>query len=715
MSLTTNDPTLLARITAGLNPNQAKAVVAPLGPVLVTAGAGAGKTRVLTRRIAYLIGIQHVSPFNILAITFTNKAADEMKERLAKLVPAAARAITTGTFHSLGYRIMQHDIRYMAGYKPNFTVLDTDQQNVLLNQIIKDLTKQACITPANHSDQGWGPRLAESYISKWKNKGLLPQDLAKAQFDDPLAPEALQIYSSYQKELWRANVMDFDDLLLNPVRLFAQHPEVLAYYQSFFQFIHVDEYQDTNSIQSELISLLAQKAKSLFVVGDADQSIYSWRGAEIEHIQSFAQTHPHTDDITLNQNYRSTPEILAVANDIIKYNPHDQTKKLWSQINPDLKPAYFRAEDADQEAAFVAERSQYLIDRQLARPQDITVLYRTNAASRPIEAEMLKRHIPYTIVNGTKFYDRKEIRDALAYYRLAMNPNDDFSFARIINTPKRGVGNVTASKLAAYASAQNISLFSATYYAAQIGLSQKMQAVLSDFQTFIASLQGLLRNNAIPLAINQINHRLQTNLDGTPNPDYDDDRIENAAELETVADHFVKHYQPTTAPDGTRLTTMAIDFLGQAQLASAADSDDAQTTDKLKLMTVHAAKGLEFPIVFIIGLEEGEFPSWSISERVKQLESAGKSTRTADNEERRLMYVAVTRAEKRLYLTNALSRYKFGQTHENAPSRFISEIDPDHLTVIDAHGVPKHTTSTEENKRTAPYRSNRWQPHGYYH
>ena len=641
-------------LLTGMNDQQAEAVQTTEGPLLIMAGAGSGKTRVLTHRIAYLIDEKMINPWNILAITFTNKAAREMRERAVALNPATSETLIA-TFHSMCVRILRREADHI-GYNRNFTIVDPGEQRTLMKRILKNL---------NLDPKKWNERAILGTISNAKND-LLDEIAYEHQAGDMYTQIVAKCYKAYQEELRRSEAMDFDDLIMMTLRLFDKNPDVLAYYQQRYQYIHVDEYQDTNHAQYQLVKLLASRFKNICVVGDADQSIYGWRGADMQNILDFEKDYPEAKVVLLEENYRSTKKILQAANEVIKNNRNRRPKKLWTQNDEGEQIVYYRANDERDEAVFVASTIDNIVREKVKNFKDFAVLYRTNAQSRTIEEALLKSNIPYTMVGGTKFYSRKEIRDVISYLNLIANTSDNISFERVVNEPKRGVGPGTLEKLRNFAYEQNMSLL---YASANIMLSPikgKAAQGVYDFANMILNLRDQLDGLSITDTVEAILDKsgyldalsMQQTLESQS-------RIENIEEFMSVTKNFDE-----TNTDGTEDET-GIDRLGRFlnDLALIADTDDGEIeAAEVTLMTLHAAKGLEFPVVFLIGMEEGVFPLSRASEEPDELE-----------EERRLAYVGITRAEEILFLTNANTRTLFGKTSYNRPSRFLREISDDLL------------------------------------
>lgn len=650
----------------GMNDKQAEAVQTTDGPLLIMAGAGSGKTRVLTHRIAYLIDEKYVNPWNILAITFTNKAAREMRERAIALNPATQDTLIA-TFHSMCVRILRREADYI-GYNRNFTIVDPGEQRTLMKRIIKQL---------NLDTKKWNERSILGTISNAKND-LLDEIAYEKQAGDMYTQVIAKCYKAYQEELRRSEAMDFDDLIMMTLRLFDQNKDVLAYYQQRYQYIHVDEYQDTNHAQYQLVKLLASRFKNICVVGDADQSIYGWRGADMQNILDFEKDYPQAKVVLLEENYRSTKKILQAANNVINHNKNRRPKKLWTQNDEGEQIVYHRANNEQEEAVFVASTIDNIIREQGKNFKDFAVLYRTNAQSRTIEEALLKSNIPYTMVGGTKFYSRKEIRDVIAYLNILANTSDNISFERIVNEPKRGVGPGTLEKIRSFAYEQNMSLLDASSNVMMSPLKGKAAQAVWDLANLILTLRSKLDS----LTVTEITENL---LDKTgylealqvQNTLESQARIENIEEFLSVTKNFDDNPE-ITVEDETGLDRLSR-FLND--LALIADTDDSATeTAEVTLMTLHAAKGLEFPVVFLIGMEEGVFPLSRAIEDADELE-----------EERRLAYVGITRAEQILFLTNANTRTLFGKTSYNRPTRFIREIDDE---LIQYQGLARPVNSS---------------------
>ena len=635
----------IQQMIEGLNKEQKRAVLETDGPILLLAGAGSGKTRVLTHRIAYLLAEKRITPWNILAITFTNKAAREMKERVVSLVGGQAEDIWISTFHSMCVRILRRDIERL-GYSRSFTILDSGDQL----SVIKDVMKRK-----NLDTKKFDPKAIRAGISSFKNELKKPQEVTQlvGNYYDKIVAE---VYEAYQKNLKTNQALDFDDLIMLTVQLFQEVPEVLDFYQKKFQYIHVDEYQDTNRAQYLLVRMLAEKHKNICVVGDSDQSIYQFRGADISIILSFEKDYKDAKVIKLEQNYRSTKKILQAANEVIKNNSSRKVKNLWTENEDGAKLVYYRGENEQDEAYFITQKIQDLI-KSGKKYKDVAILYRTNAQSRVIEEIFLKSNIPYQIVGGTKFYDRKEIKDVLAYLRLISNPDDDISFRRIVNVPKRGIGEATIDRLAQYADEKGMSMFSALQEVDFIGLSARATNQLASFYDLMKNLIQMVDFLSVTELTEQVLEKTEyVETLKKENTIEANARIENIEEFLSVTLDFEK-----TNEDKTLLS-----FLTELALVAdidQVDDEDQEVGNQVLLMTLHSAKGLEFPFVFLVGLEEGIFPHNRALVEESEME-----------EERRLAYVGITRAEKELYLTNARERTLFGKRGMNPESRFIQEI-----------------------------------------
>lgn len=629
-----------------LNDRQCEAVKHTEGPLLITAGAGSGKTKVLTCRIAHLLELG-VAPYRILAITFTNKAAKEMKERVTNLVGAQADSIWLSTFHSFCAKLLRFEIDGFHGYTRNFTIYDSSDQLVL----VKD-----CLKKLNLDDKQFTPRSVLGTISSAKNV-LMDAKAFAAKASDFYEQKVADVYALYQEKLRENNAVDFDDLLFLAVRLLQENEEVREKYQSRFQYILVDEYQDTNHAQYALTKILAARWRNICVVGDADQSIYAWRGADIRNIIDFTRDYPDAASIKLEQNYRSTKTILHAANAVIDNNESRPKKTLWTENPTGNKIIHYQAQTEHDEADYIAGVIYNRHEISHEPYGDMAILFRTNAQSRVLEEKLMRYAIPYTMVGGTKFYDRKEIKDVLAYLRLLYNPEDSLSLTRIINVPKRNIGATTMEHVAAYAEAQGISLFEALSSTDEIPVTKRAKASLENFAAMIFDLLNDIEGkdvlSLIETVIKQTGYGDMLDKEAEHDPQ-GESRKENVGEFLSVA----KDYMDSN-PEGNLQ-----DFLENVALVS--DVDDFESSDsKVTLMTLHAAKGLEFPVVFLTGLDEGLFPHSRTLMDPAQVE-----------EERRLAYVGITRAERQLYVTNAVTRTMYGRISAYMPSRFLDEIPP---------------------------------------
>ncbi len=655
----------------GLNPQQADAVQTVNGPMLILAGAGSGKTKVLTCRIAHLLE-QGVRPYKILAITFTNKAAKEMRERVDKMVGEAAKDVWLHTFHAFCAKVLRMDITGLgAGYTSNFAIYDTTDTKNLMKQILQEL---------NLDEKRFQPAAVCGRISNAKNQLQSPEDYAQAAADF-YDQKVAEIYKIYEAKLQQNNAMDFDDLLLLTLKLLQENAEVREKYQNKFDYIMVDEYQDTNRVQYLLTKFLAAKHNNICVVGDADQSIYGWRGADIRNILDFEKDYPNAKLVKLEQNYRSTQVILDAANAVIDNNTGRKPKNLWTANGNGKEITYFQAVDERDEARFVIEKLQELQRAKNTKLGDMAVLYRTNTQSRVFEEMLIKSGIGYNIVGGTKFYERKEIKDIIAYLRLIFNPNDSLSLLRIINVPRRGIGDATLGKVQAYAAENNMTLFDATSNAGDIpGLGSRFVTKLEELSSIIFELMNTAQEVPVKQLIDDVMSKtgyleeLQNSKSAQ-----DQSRVENLMELLSVAEDFAKSGEEDSLEN----------FLGHVALVS--DIDDAELGDEqITLMTLHSAKGLEFPVVFLVGMEEGIFPHARTLMDEEEIE-----------EERRLCYVGITRAERNLFMSNARSRNIFGHTVSYPPSRFLQEVPRNLISVFKRPQVQRVI------QQTAPQREKR--------
>lgn len=631
------------KLDAGLNDMQKEAVMHTEGPLLILAGAGSGKTTVLVNRIAYLLTEKNVRPYNILAITFTNKAANEMKARVERLFDESANDIWVSTFHSMCVKILRRYIDRI-GYGNDFVIYDsTDSQTV-----IKD-----CLKQLNLSDENFKPRSMLAQISNAKDDLLDPEAFDKMYANDFRMSKIAKVYSTYQNMLKANNALDFDDIIINTVKLFEQNPDVLEYYQNKFHYIMVDEYQDTNNAQYRLVSLLSSLRRNLCVVGDDDQSIYKFRGANIGNILDFEKEFPDARVIKLEQNYRSTQTILNAANDVISHNRKRKGKNLWTNGNEGDKIYFYDGENEHDEGRFIAREIDRLVSECNRNFSDFVILYRTNAQSRVLEEMLLKQGIPYRVLAGLRFYDRKEIKDIIAYLRIIQNPADSVSLKRIINEPKRGIGATTIAHAQDIAESIKSSIYDVIKDAKVYTELQRSSAKLDEFVAVVDLLRRMSREMSltdfVELVLEKTTYRQSLVLENSIEAQ---GRLENLDEFMSV----VKEYEQTAQEPSLQ------DFLESVSLISDIDNYDEEQPSVV-LMTIHAAKGLEFPIVFIAGMEEGLFPGTRSVIDEEELE-----------EERRLCYVAITRAKEVLYLTKAQVRMLFGQTSYPSASRFVKEI-----------------------------------------
>ena len=630
----------------GLNPAQIQAVTHPGGPLLVVAGAGSGKTRVLTHRIAWLVQEKGLSPFEILAITFTNKAADEMRHRVARLVGRVAERMWVSTFHSACVRILRREAA-LAGYEQSFSIYDQADAVRLTGYVVRDLDLDSKKFP---------PRSVHATISAAKNQLLDPLAYAdQARRSSLFERRVADIYTEYQRRLVAANAMDFDDLLMVTARLFRQEPKVLENYRGRFAHVLVDEYQDTNAAQNELVIMLAGGHRQVTVVGDSDQSIYGWRGADIRNILEFERAFPEVTVVVLEQNYRSTQVILDAANAVIANNVMRKPKDLWTSRVGGDKVVHYEAEDEHDEGEFVAHEITRLRRSQGYRWGDVAVFYRTNAQSRAIEEELVSQNVPYRVIGGARFYERREIKDMLAYLHAIANPDDEVSVKRVLNVPRRGVGETTLRRLDAWAAERAAPFREALAHASEAGVSGKALSGIASFLTLLVELGELLApaREGGPVGPAEL---LQAVLDRTRY--LDELRAEGGSTVEVEGRVENVEELLGAAQEAESLD----DFLAQVSLVADADEVDPDDSS-VTLMTLHTAKGLEYPVVFMAGMEEGVFPHMRSLGEPRELE-----------EERRLCYVGVTRAREMLYLTHAWSRSLWGQPQYNPPSRFLDEI-----------------------------------------
>ena len=656
-----SDPAL-SPLFDDLNPVQREAVAAVEGPLLVVAGAGSGKTRVLTYRVAHLLRDLGAEPWEILAITFTNKAAGEMAERAARLVGGAARDMWVSTFHSACVRILRREAGHL-GYNSSFTIYDELDSRRAIQRAVREL---------DMDEKRYPPRRIRAVISNAKNEMVDFESFAAQAEDagDMYRKAIAEIYRLYQQRLTEASAMDFDDLLMVAVNLFEALPEVLARYQERFRYLHVDEFQDTNYAQYQLVKLLAARHGNLCAVGDADQSIYRFRGADIRNIDSFQQDFPQAKVVVLEQNYRSTQNILAAANSVIAHNERRQPKHLWSDLGEGPPIVRFQAQDEHDEAAFVADQVLDLERSGGAAMGGIAVFYRMNAQSRVLEEVLNRYGLPYRVIGSVRFYERSEVKDVLAYLRLLVNPEDSLSLRRVVNTPRRGIGEVTLGHAERFAERHGLTLLEALRQVDDIpGLDGRGANGIRDFLAVMGLLEERMDGGPDVLArtvLDEGGYLAMLREQGTEEAL---GRMENLEELAAGAADFVKQReQAEEGWDGPVAESDETDGRGllQAYLESvslAADTDSLDTDDKITLMTMHNAKGLEFPVVFMVGMEEGLFPHSRAFTDYDELE-----------EERRLCYVGLTRARRRLFLTSAVTRSLFGSFNYNAESRFLKEI-----------------------------------------
>lgn len=629
-----------------LNDRQKEAVLWGDGPLLLLAGAGSGKTSVLTTRVAYLIKERGIDPRNIVAITFTNKAAKEMKERIIKQVGSVGYNIQISTFHSFGLRIIKENFERL-GYDKNFTIIDSDDSLTVIKRILKDM---------NIDSKRCNPKFIKNQISSCKNEMVTVEKYHNL-VNDEVSDITYKVYKKYQETLLRNNSLDFDDLLIKPIELFNKHPEVLQQYQELFKYVFIDEYQDTNEAQYLLSKMISAKYKNICVVGDDSQSIYSWRGANFKNILNFEKDYKDAKVILLEQNYRSTKTILNAANSVIKNNTKKKDKNLWTENEQGEKIKYVRALDEKDEASFVTREIKKLKSDGVSL-DDIAVLYRTNAQSRTIEEGFLNSNIPYRIVGAFAFYSRKEIKDLLAYLKLIYNPKDDVSLIRVINYPKRGIGPKTIDNLSMDAVLKGTSMFEVIEKGKELEFKNTILEMKEKSETLslTETIDMVLDKSGIKKDLEQ-EHTLEADI-----------RLENLEEFKSITKTFEEESGIASLED----------FLNEVSLVSDVNDQKEDGASKVTLMTIHAVKGLEFKYVFVIGMEENIFPHVNCIEGPDGLE-----------EERRLCYVAITRAKKKLYLINALKRTLFGRTSVNMPSRFINEIDKDLIDMPEKKNIIK--------------------------
>ena len=637
----------MQELIEGLNNKQKEAVLQTEGPCLVIAGAGSGKTKVLTHKIAYLIAKKNIAPWNILAITFTNKAANEMKERIEKLVGDVAKDIWMGTFHSICVRILRKYIDRI-GFDSSFLIFDTSDQRTLVKECLKAL---------NIDDKMFTDRSVLAEISNAKNEMLEPNAYSVKYASDFRKAKIGEIYALYQKRLKENNAIDFDDIINYTIKILTENPDALEYYTEKFKYVLVDEYQDTNKAQFTLVTILASRCGNITVVGDNDQGIYSFRGADISNILNFEKDFPGTKIIKLEQNYRCTGNILKAANAVIKNNETKYDKKLWTENDEGNLPCIYQGDDEYDEARYIVEQINHLKTEEYFKYSDYAILYRMNSQSRAIEDILLRENIPYKVIGGLKFYERKEIKDTIAYLRLIANTSDNISLKRIINEPKRGIGKTSLDNIEEISYQAGLSMYEVIRHADQYGLN-RVFANSREFINLIEEMRSkkdeLEISDLIKLVLNKSGYTKALELENTVEAET---RLQNIEELLTVAMEFEEEFAENSLNE----------FLESITLSS--DVDNLEESDeKVRLMTLHSAKGLEFPTVFLVGMEEGIFPGYKTIGEPKELE-----------EERRLFYVGITRAKQYLYLTCAKRRTIFGSTSYNAISRFVKEIPEDLL------------------------------------
>ncbi|MDH4016933.1 MAG: UvrD-helicase domain-containing protein [Actinomycetota bacterium] len=647
---------LAETITEGLNPEQKRAVETTEGPLLVLAGAGSGKTRVLTHRIAYLIGVCGIPAESILAVTFTNKAAGEMRERVEKLLGPGADGIALGTFHSVCVRILRRDIHHLQRDRGFVIYDDADSLGV-----VKETLRRHDMDPKVHD-----PRRLRWRFDQWKNQGLLP-DQARADAADIEEEQSADLYATYQKLLFDANALDFGDILLQTVQLFERFPRILEYYQRRWQYVLVDEYQDTNRVQYQLVRQLAEGHRNIAVVGDPDQSIYAWRGADVRNILDFEEDYEDARSIKLERNYRSTQPILSAATAVVKNNLDRPDKTLFTDHDGGDPIRYYEAFDDRDEAAFVIGRIERAHREEDMPYGHAAILYRTNAQSRSFEERLLEYDIPYTIVGGQRFYERAEVKDVLAYLRLVVNPADNQAFLRIVNKPTRGIGKTTIERVQVFAQREGLPLVTALGQYVDTPEGQRVRAKAGRFLSIMSDLAQARERQPIHELISHALHATgyleALAKEGTPEAE---SRVDNLKELVTSAEDFHVANQDDLDPDRGELEL----YLDQVALISDLDSYEDRN-DRVSLMTVHSAKGLEFPLVFLVGLEERIFPHASSMRDDGGIE-----------EERRLCYVAMTRAMRHLFITSANERRRFGEHHYQSPSRFLAEVPEELIEVL---------------------------------
>lgn len=687
-------------LLVGLNEPQKKAVTTTEGPLLILAGPGSGKTRVITHRMAYLVQHEHISPWRILGVTFTNKAAKEMRERLEKLVGVSeSKEMTIGTFHAICARVLRIEADHLAplGLTKSFVILDTDDQTVLVKQAVKDL---------NLDEKQYKPATMQGLISRAKNDLLGPEQMAE-QAAKYIEEVAARVYKVYQKLLRANNSVDFDDLLLLTEQLWRREPEVLHHYQMRWQYIHVDEFQDCNLPQYKLIRLLGYGTSdrheglgNVCVVGDDDQMIYSWRGASSENVIRFEEDFPRAKIIMLEQNYRSTQSILDAAQNVVRRNRLRKDKKLWTALGSGEKVMVYEAYNEEEEGLFTAREIMRLLARgEIEKRGDVAVMYRTNAQSRAIEEQFLRANIPYKVIGSRKFYERKEIKDMVAYLRLLLNNHDELSLKRIINVPNRKIGPRTLGELQLWANEKGVTLYQAVQQAEQHpALGKAAKSALTEFGRMMTDLTNALDELPLPELLDRIAEKTGLGPELRDSPAGDLDRWANVLELRRVAEDYSEIE-----------THVALElFLENVALVGGADTTQTgedgrliqeEKNDAVTLITLHAAKGLEYPVVFIVGMDEGSLPHARSVDKPEQLE-----------EERRLAYVGFTRAMRRLYLVRAYRRSFFGESHPTEPSRFLSDIPVHLVSNPTANARQPGATRSDTGGRTTqtPRRNRNW-------
>jgi DNA helicase II / ATP-dependent DNA helicase PcrA len=676
-------------LLGGLNEPQKRAVTTTEGPVLILAGPGSGKTRVITHRVAYLVQHEHVSPWRILAVTFTNKAAKEMRERLEKLVGISeSKEMTIGTFHAICARVLRIEADYLAplGLNKSFVILDTDDQTTLVKQAIKQL---------NIDEKQYKPVVMQAFISRAKNDLLVPEQMAE-RASKYVEEVAARVYKVYQKLLRANNSVDFDDLLMLTEQLWRREPEVLRRYQLRWQYIHVDEFQDCNLPQYKLIKLLGYGTEerhaglgNVCVVGDDDQMIYTWRGASAENVQRFEEDFPNTKIILLEQNYRSTQTILDAAQNVVRRNRLRKNKKLWTALGTGEKVSVYEAYNEEEEGLFTAREINRLLARgEIERRGEVAVMYRTNAQSRALEEQFLRANIPYKVIGSRKFYERKEVKDMLAYLRLLLNSGDELSLRRIINVPNRKIGPKTLGEIQHWANEKGVSLYQAIQQAEQHPtLGKAAKNALSEFARLMNDLSGAIDELSLPELLHRIAERSGYGPELREGPEDELDRWANVLELRRVAED----YSEIETRIALELFLENVALVGGADTAQTSEDGtlvQEENGDAVTLITLHAAKGLEYPVVFIVGMDEGSLPHSRSIDKPEQLE-----------EERRLAYVGFTRAMRRLYLVRAYRRSLFGESMPTEPSRFLADIPGELLSASGAAGGTRSGKANRSNRR----------------